>query len=343
MKKIYLSFFSAIAVFSAQAQLTQVNNAPANGDTYVMYQCDTISPGASGANAVWNFASINTHSSIVISYTANTVSNSTYPSAPIAVASAVNNTSYYNSSATSLLYYGGNVATGSVVASLTYTAPAVKASYPMSLSTTSSAATSGTISVTAPLPTSGTFNGNSSVLADGSGTINLPGGGTYTNVIRVLTTETITINTSLATATVIEANYNYYASGVKAPIFSIATSTATINGFGAPTTQTIVTRNKNATGTSTSVATGISENTAESFNFVVYPNPSNTYVNFVTNSPDARYVSVYDITGKLVEKQTLTDGKIKVDVSSYNKGLYLYTISAGDSRTLKSGKVTVSQ
>jgi hypothetical protein len=342
MKKIYLSLLSAIAAFSAQGQLTQANNAPANGDTYVMYQCDTVSPGASGANTLWNFASITTHSSIAISYTASTVSNPTYPSAPIAVASAVNNTSYYNSSATSLLYYGGNVATGSVVASLTYTTPAVKASYPMSLNTTSSAATGGTVNVTAPLPTTGSFSGNSTTLADGSGTINLPGGVTYTDVIRVLTTETISINSSLATATVIEANYNYYTSSIKAPIFSITTSTAIINGFGGPTTQTLVARNKNATGTTT-VTTGISENNSESFNFVVYPNPSNTYVNFVTNSPDAKYVSVYDITGKLVEKQNLADGKIKVDVSSYSKGLYLYTISTGDNRTLKSGKVTVSQ
>jgi len=339
MKKIYFSFLSLLTVFTVNAQLTQANNAPAAGDMYEMYQCDSVAPGSAGANAVWNFASINTHSSIVRSFTAQAVTTTTYPAAGIAVASGGNDISYLASSSASLAYYGGYIGVGLVAGNLTYTAPAIQATYPMALNTTASAATNGTIYVSS-LGQSGSFLGNSSVLADAMGTISLPGGITYTNTMRVRSSQVMTITATIATATVIQVNYNYYASGIKAPVFSISTSTAIVASLlgTSATSQTFVTRNKNAVSTPVSIV----ENEAENASFSVFPNPSNTSVNFATNHPEAKLITVYDITGKQVEKQSLNDGKVKVDVSSLNKGLYLYTISTGDNRTLKSGKITVS-
>lgn len=333
-------------VFTVNAQLTQSNNAPAAGDTYTMYQCDTISPGASGAGAMWNFASITTHSSIIKNYGASAVTNANYPSANVAVGSSTNDIAYLASTANSLGYYGGNIAVGLITGSLTYTAPAVNASYPMSLNTTSSSAIGGTVFISS-LSMNGTFTGNSSVLVDGSGTITLPGTNvTFSNTLRVLTTQTMMVAVSIGNATVTQANYNYYAAGIKAPVFAISTSTAVVSSLAgnSTTTQTFVTRNKDAASAPTNTSTvGFAENNLNASLFTVFPNPSNTYVNFVTNHPDANQVSVYDITGKLVEKQNLNEGKLKVDVSSYNKGLYLYTVSSDDNRILKSGKITVSQ
>jgi hypothetical protein len=345
MKKIYLSILSLLAVYTASAQLTQANHAPADLDTYSMYQCDTVSPGPSGAGATWNFSAITTHSSILNNYVVQSVTSATYPSANVAVASSSNDAAYYESASAYLNYFGGNISVGPVAGALTYTAAAISAAYPMSLNTTSSAVTGGSMNITAPLATTGSFTGTSTVLVDGSGTISLPGAVTLSNTLRVVTSQTMDIVTSIANVTVTQINYNYYEAGIKAPVFSISTSTAVIGGFlGSTTSQTFVTRNKNVSSAPTNTGTvSLTENKADAINFSVFPNPSTTSVNFVASSADAKLVSIYDITGKVIDKQNLVDGKSKVDVSSYMKGLYLYTISSSDNRILKSGKITVSQ
>jgi hypothetical protein len=299
------------------------------------YQCDsTITPGASGAGALWNYATIITHSSIVNNYTAAVNSNASYPIPGVAVASVLSNMSYYKASATKLNYWGGNIVVGPVSAALIYTASAVKAVYPMSLSTTSTAVTGGTINVTAPLAQAGTFVGNSATIADGTGTLVLPTG-TYSTVIRVLTTQTINFTTPLASGTVTQMNYDYYNVGTKEALFSITNSTVLTSLSPLPSSQSIVTRIK-------PLVTGINENKVSTFELGVYPNPSSTTVNFVTENAEAKQVLVYDITGKLVEKQNLTDGKLKLDVSNYNTGLYMYSVIGNANQTLKSGKITVS-
>jgi hypothetical protein len=261
--------------------------------------------------------------------------------ANIALGSASNDISYLSSTTNTLGYYGGNISIGAIVGSINYTAPAIYASYPMSLNTTSTVATGGTIAITNPIPTSGSFLGSSNVMVDGTGTISLPGGFTFTDVVRVVTSQTVNITTAFANATVTQHTYDWYTTGIKAPVFTILTSTANVGGNS--TTQTVVTRNKDLTANTNTLVTGIAENTAQNSFFTVYPNPSSSYVNFATNHPDAATVSVFDMTGKLVEKQNLNDGKSKLDVSSYNKGLYLYSVTNKEGKALKSGKITVSQ
>jgi len=344
MKKIYLSVLSLFSVFVVNAQLTQANHAPANGEGYQMYRCDSVttSPGAAGAGTNWNFATVTTYSNLVRNYTAAGVTSSaTYPQANISLSSATNDVSYLSSTTNTLGYYGGNISVGAISGSINYTAPAIYASYPMSLNTTSTVATGGTISITNPIPTTGSFAGSSNVMIDASGTISLPGGFTYTDVVRVVTSQTVNITTAFANATVTQHTYEWFTASIKAPVFSILTSTANVGGNA--TTQTVVTRNKNLTSPTNTTTVGINEHTTDNIQFNVFPNPSNACVNFTTNHPDASTISVFDITGKLVERQNLNEGKLKVDVSSYNKGLYLYSVTTNEGKTLKSGKITVSQ
>lgn len=346
MKKIYLSLLSGLVALSVNAQLTQANHAPAAGDTYQMYHCDSvaINPGASGAGSVWNFSATTTYSNLIASFVTTTVNNTSYPAATVSVASSPINVSYYNSSSSALSYYGGNIAVGTIAANLNYTAPAVAAAYPMSLNTTSSSAIGGSINISSPLAISGTFSGTSNVLADGTGTM-ISAGGTFTDVIRVVTSQTISFTTMLASGTVTQKNYDFYSAAYKAPVFSITTSTV-VTSLSAANSQTAVTRNKNAVGTTTTVVTNttsINENVSKAINLQVYPNPSLNYVNFVTDSQDAKLIMVYDLTGKLVSQQLLNDGKVKLDVSDFNKGLYIYRTTTTDGKVLKAGKFTVGQ
>ncbi|MBA2613783.1 MAG: T9SS type A sorting domain-containing protein [Bacteroidetes bacterium] len=338
MKKIYLSLITALAAFSANAQLTNANHSPVSGDVSSTWQCDSlaISPGASGANATWNFGTIATHTSVVKNYTTTANTNTAYPSTGVAVGSSPTNISYYTSNATDLKYWGGNITVGTNNATLVYTTAAEVAAYPMSLNTTSSAATAGNITL---LTFNGTFTGNSTTLADGTGTLILPSG-TYVNAMRVVTTQTINfaIPTALTNGTVTQKNWDYYNVGsTKEAWFSITTSTIVITGPAASSsTQTLVTRRN------PSVVTGLNPTGFAPINVGVFPNPSSTTVNFITESTEAKQVAVYDVTGKLVAKQNLTDGKLTLDVSSYTTGLYMYSVIGNANETLKSGKITVS-
>ncbi len=352
MKKLYFSFLATVTLLSASAQLTQANHAPSVSYTYQTYQCDSlgINPGAAGANANWNFSTITTHSSALKSYVSVACTDPSYPSAAVAVGSATNNTFYYNSTTSNLSYYGGNISvTGGgtpVSATLYYTTPAIYAAYPMSLNTTTLSTISGSANITSPLTLPGTFGGNCSVLVDGSGTITLPGtNNTFTNALRVVTSQTINLTTSLSTATINQVTYDYYSVGIKNPIFSISTSTSV--AIGTTNTQTIVTRDKNAVPSTTTTPppttfVTVYENAPLVINLNVFPNPSNSEVNFVTESPDAKNVLIYDITGKLIDKQIISEKRLKLSVSDYNAGLYIYSVTNKNNQTLKTGKLTVN-
>lgn len=338
MKKIYLFLFAAFS-YSLNAQLTQANHAPANGDLFDTYQCDSVAPGAAGANMVWNFSTISTHSSVIQNYTAQTVPVGTYQGT-MAVAASINNITYYNSTANGLYFYGGNLPIPGYAASVNYTmAPAIYAAYPMSLNTTSTAITGGSINVTSPASASGAFNGTSTTLADGTGTIMLPGSVTYTNVLRVVNTQTLTF-TIIIPCTVITQNYEYYTPTLKNPVFSISTLTFTPS-FGTPTTNTITTINK-AVFAPTVTTTGLNQH-SESLVLNVYPNPSATFINFTSENQSMATLKVYDITGKFIDTQIFHDGKIKLDVAGYTKGIYFYTVFDASDAKLKAGKFTVVQ
>ena len=334
MKKIYLAFFTLLTGLSLNAQLTDANHSPVAGEVFSTYQCDSlgVTPGASGASTLWNFATITTHSSVVNNYTAAVNSNTLYPSPGVSVASALSNMSYYKASLSDLRYWGGNITVGGVAASLVYSTSAITAVYPMNFNSTGSSITSGSISIPAVSQT-GTFTGNSEALADGTGTLVIPTG-TFNNVIRVVTSQTINFNVQLGAGTVNQKNYEYFNVGTKEALFTITTSTITAPLVGT-STQTLITRTK-------PVTVGIKENKQALIELSVYPNPSSTTVNFVTESAEAKQILVYDVTGKLVEKQNFTDGKLKLDVSGYSAGLFMYTVIGNNNQTLKTGKVTVS-
>lgn len=347
MKKIYLSLFSISAVITMSGQtLNQANNAPANGDMYSTQQCDSLmGPGPSGANALWNFSSLMIHTGVVSNYTTIPSTTPAYPSGSQVTSASINEQAYTVSSASDLKYYGGNLKVDNVIASLNYSAPATMAVYPMSLNSTGTSTIAGTINITQPLPQSGSFTGNSSTLADGTGTLDLPGviAGTYSNVIRVLTLQTLNFSTQSGLSGVVTIkNYNYYSAGVKAPLLTIATKTVT-NNLTPPSTQSMITVNKDYIAPPTNTATAIGENKiAAKTDVLVFPNPAVNTVNFIADSQVASDMFVYDVTGKMIEKQTFIAGKLKLDVSTYNNGLYIYSILSDKGQIVKTGKLAVS-
>jgi len=242
MKQFYFFLFKAFRIFKADAQLTTAIHAPVAGELYQRYQCDStgIQPGPAGANVLWNF-SVATRSSVNHSYTAAVSSN--FQPATVSLESDKSREDHYRISPVTLQDFSSSfLLATSYYVNLNYISPSVKARYPMSLNTTSTAATSGFISAIMIIPQAGTFIGTCTTLADGTGTLILPGI-TYTKVIRVVNTKAISFAMSY-NGTIVLKNYEFYADGVKQPVFSIFTATLTI--AAANVRRTLVTRLKHA-------------------------------------------------------------------------------------------------
>lgn len=74
----------------------------------------------------------------------------------------------------------------------------------------------------------------------------------------------------------------------------------------------------------------------------VYPNPSSSVVNFDIDYNKAAKVAIMDITGRMVEEVNFEFNKAQVNVSNYNKGIYLYQVTDVEGHIIKSGKVSVN-
>jgi hypothetical protein len=337
MKHLFTSFLFFTGLQISTAQLTQANHAPANGDFYDTWRCDStnISLGGSGAGVNWNYASIATRSSIVNSYSAVTSTNAAYPQANVFLSASPILNGYYKSSAASLEYFGGNVVVGTIAAVLNYSAPMVTAKYPMNLNTTTTSVTGGTINVTSPITVGGTFTGTALVYADASGTLNLPGAATYTDVLRVITSQTVDFVTMIASGTLTQVNYDYYGGGIKSPLFTISTATAI--AVGNVFTQTLVTRYK----APANLPNAISETNADFYNYSIYPNPANAYMEFSTNNTEASELVLNDITGKVIANFALVNGYCIMDLRTYTKGIYLYNLKNRMGKNLRTGKIVL--
>lgn len=337
MKKTLFSIITLLSVSLSAQTLTQANNAPAANESFSRYQCDStgVTLGASGTNKLWDFSALATHTTIVTDYAVRSNTNTTYNPADVTVSVAQNgDKSYYKSSATDLKYYGGNFLAGNFSVALTYSNPAVMAIYSMTYNTANSNTITGSMTVNSSF--TGTFTGTAGLFADGTGTLVLPSK-TFTDVIKVTTSQVINANISNNTVDVIQLTVNYYSvSNPKAAILTIATSTM-VSLVGGTNTQTIVTVLKDYT------SVGINETEKETIAVTMFPNPANQVANFSTTHNNAFKVTAYDVTGKLVATTVFENNLAKLNVQHLTPGIYLYTVTDKNNQALKTGKFTIEK
>lgn len=78
----------------------------------------------------------------------------------------------------------------------------------------------------------------------------------------------------------------------------------------------------------------LSVNQFETTRFSIYPNPTSTgFVNITSTNADAMSVAVFDVLGKQVINETISNNRL--DVSSLNAGLYIVKISQNNATTTK--------
>jgi hypothetical protein len=345
MKKLFAFVFSLASV-AAFAQLTSANHTPTNGDQYKMHMCDStnISPGAAGSNVTWNFSSLNTHTSSVRTFDVASISgNTTYPNAALTISSTVDDPAYYSASSSSFMFHGGQIAIGTVKGSLAYSSPAIYMSYPLAMGNSSTVATAGSVFVTAPAPpapANGTFVGTSKVEADGTGTLVLPSSVTYTNVMRVMTTQTINFNV-MVQGTILQTIYDYYSAGTKYPILSI--TVYSLNSAFGSGTSTVVLRNKESVFTPSVPTTTTAIVQQDAVVLRAYPNPSSSMINISVENNFSGTISVFDLTGRVVMKEQISSANSSINVSGLNNGLYIFQLKDRSDHVAGSGKFTVSR
>lgn len=332
MKKILLGF-ALLTVGLAKAQLTESNHAPTSGDVFSTVQCDStgVIVGASGAGATWDFSTLVTHNSLLNNYTSS-VSTNTSNLGYLEVKSSISNSSYYSSTPGNLSYYGGNITAGAINATVNYTTPAIVAIYPMSLNSTTTNITGGNAIV--PPFGNATFTGTCNVIADGTGTLVLAGR-TFTNAIRLITTQNLNVNSGAANVTLV--NYDYYSiADSKRPIVTISTSTLS-SLLGGTSTQSVVTIQPN------NVILGLNDNHNAENMVSVFPNPSTSNVNFTTLNKDANKIIIFDLAGKMITETAFENFKATVNVGDVNPGIYFYSILNENNHVLIRGKFTVGK
>lgn len=78
----------------------------------------------------------------------------------------------------------------------------------------------------------------------------------------------------------------------------------------------------------------------------LYPNPATTYVTFdlQKNFKPGLTISVYNgVLGKKVFETANASSKITIDLSDFNRGVYIYHVSDASGRIIESGKFQVSR
>lgn len=333
MKKIYLVISAAILSAGAFAQtINQTNNAFVLGNTYSTKQCDStgVTPGGNGAGQLYNYSTGAIHNSTIKNYTAVTVAStsslSTYPSASIAVSGGANNNSFYTYSATECKYWGGNINVGGVQAVFGFSSPQVNMKYPTSLTTSTTSATAGTLIV---LGNNGTFTGNTTVTATGSGTLQLPSSISYPNVLKVVTTQTLSFS-SIVSGTIGAVFTDFYSpANSKAPLYSIQTST--INSPLGNTTQIYAYINSNY------ITLGIKEKEdAAALSLTAFPNPANSNITISYTNPtnEAASYQIINASGQLVKSENIKSvagvNQHTISLDNMNSGFYFVVLTVGD-------------
>lgn len=310
-KSIFTLFLLQLLVVQLQAQpiLTSSLN-PSNGTTFTAYYLDNISinVGNAGANKVWDFSNISTNYTDITDYTYYNASSTPYankfPDANLAVevSSSPGLYTYQKTTLTkieSMGYYSNQY-------SLFYSDYYIAMKYPFTYGD------SYTDTYAHPY-SSGTIT----VKADGYGTLKLPYG-TYTNVLRVKTTDVGTYYTM--------TTYSYYAENcVGAPLMSISdnSTTKTVNLFWGVLTGNITTSLDETIDTSNDIRIMNTASQAGSISFSII-------------REQELEIKIYDQLGKQVQlytKKKYTTGINKLELPQLRQGIYIIHFLDSDNKS----------
>lgn len=305
MKKIY--FFAAMLI-SGNAlfaqNLTRTDVGYTAGDNYTMYVSDYVNAGSAGTGVTWDLSAMTNNSQVTAAVTAN--SGGTFPTANVKITQSNGGEIYYNISASKMELVGLN-AGGTV---FTYSNPQTYMQFPVTSSYNYTDAFAASFSVSGYA-----FNRTGSIQSEysGTGTLITPEG-TFTNVVRIKSTQTNTDTYAGGTINSSIVAYNWYKAGVNHELANVSDIT------GAQTSQS-------AYYTSVPANLGLDDN--ELINLLMFPNPTTGSIHINSDEVISK-VAVYQLSGELVLEQSSNNTSLEMDLSDLNTGMYLVKVYGKD-------------
>ncbi len=246
-RTLLLTFVFACLSAATMAQgptLTSSTTTPVVGETFSnqVAQTNNLPSYAGGANQTWNYSGLvdsSVAASVQVLLPSATPDAALFPTSNLAVRTANNaNFVYFNSQASQLSIVGLDAAdTGQI----NYTTPRIYLPYPFAYNSFYTDSVVGEVERYGAI-----FRGKDSLKADGYGTLNLPGGKSYTNVLRVQYIENVTTvkDTTASiggfpisgtfTANIRTVSYLYFTPGTHVPLLTVneTTTSAYITALG---------------------------------------------------------------------------------------------------------------
>jgi hypothetical protein len=320
----------------AQSTLTGANFNPQIGDAFAIVNCvtDTVTPRNGGAAQNWDFtslvtSSLDTGNAVPCTSTAHCAMFSgttlaiTSPQSDLvqyirADASTLSQVGYYQSADTNLVL----------------TNPMDEIRYPFTYPDTFTDTYSGTLtfSLATALDTGSVF-----VACDGYGTLNLPGGVTFTNALRVHSMQVFTDSTNLfATPTIDTFNistYTWYVSGYHSALLTISYVTQVGASSSSYQLVSYAPRQVRVAGVPVVNGTGSSLN--------VYPNPVQNELNidYDNKTNENVRITLVDMLGRQVaviaDGNSQTAQHLTYNTTGLTKGLYILHLQSGSETITK--------
>lgn len=315
-----ITFLLSTVATTAQPTLTN-QNLPNDGDSYTVYTNTNLSagstPGASGANVTWDFSTMNSGTSNMLTY--SSASSPDYPNANIEFTTQGTST-YFDVLNDAYTYYGFYNAN----ATSEFSDGQDQIRVPMSYNDNYTDPFSGVYDAFGQ-----TFDrtGSLDVTYDGYGTLSTPQG-TYNNVIRIRIARTSTDEMNGQTmSNNVDSIYFWYNEFTGHPIMTYTINYVDGNEEG---------RFANYIDDSDVVLS----TPKEAIEVKAYPNPAKNIFNIKT-SKKVTHFDVYDVQGSKVLSKEPGRKAFNVNISALDKGTYFYFLRDRNNKILSRKKLTV--
>ncbi len=360
MKKIYSLFSLALigsmaSSITADAQITlssadmpMIGTKAVNCHDTVHSSTSKLTPGNSGASAVWNYASlpVTYRDTDAFVNPTSTPYSSSFPTANLAD-STYGTAGYIFLDGTSSSFAGVGTVQNvqGVNAIVVLKQPFVQITFPAAYGDVNSGvSTANTAPVAVTNPIADSVKGSVYIgykdTIDAWGTLTTPlFGGTSYSVLRQkhyeLDIDTLFIQTKGSTnwqpfnVQVTKVyQYRWYAQGVGDVVAVMAMDST----------------NKKVASMQwySGYPDGINE-LSQQHNTLAYPNPCTNQITFHYNLQNASNIFVYDIAGRQIGNATMKNGAVVLNTTGYSAGMYFYHITDITGNVLDNGKFTVTQ
>ncbi len=295
MRKLYISIVCVVfaATLQAQTVLTYQTHGLVADHVNEMKITKYVNPGTEGRNVVWDFRTLE----LVKDFTGTLDDPAFSKGSGVfiesnAVLEEFGNYFFFKSNEVGIEQHGFMSSTGTTT--IVYDQPFVKMRYPFSYGSSYAGSFGGTYN--SNNRTLGNIQGSYAVSGDGLGTLLLPGGNVYENVLRVKEVKSYTQSLNGRPYDVEIVTYRWYVNEHRFPILVLIKSSSFFSN--------------NRTSESTQAAynpvaiTPLDVTTAESSNgLTVFPNPYKDQINirFSIDKTSNVKLAVFDLNGRLVK------------------------------------------